>query len=109
MKRFLLFLAVAGCCGNECSAQAVRLQVCGPSESGEFTGRATAVCIGQTESGGSVFLTAKHNFRDAVRGWIKVRGDWHLITTVNEHPTADVASFEVRIAHHRFCLVADKL
>jgi len=100
MKRYLFLclpVLLIGCCGSECSAQIVRLEVDGLNESGQsFVGKASAVCIGESEDGGSVFLTARHNFREANRGRIRLAGEWHAITRVNESRTADVASFEVK-------------
>lgn len=84
-------LLFAGCCGNECRAQIVRLSV--SDDSGEI-GKATAVCIGQCD-GGSVFLTARHNFRDATRARVKIRGNWIRVRSVNRSRSHDVASFEV--------------
>jgi hypothetical protein len=77
------------------SAQVVRLTVSGEEDGTPFVGYATACCIGHTEHGAAVFLTARHNFRDADRGRVQIRGQWRKIARVNEHPTADVASFEV--------------
>lgn len=91
LTRLSLLCLMAGCCGNECRAQIVRLSV--SDDSGEI-GKATAVCIGQCD-GGSVFLTARHNFRDATRAKVKVRGNWIRIRSVNRSRSHDVASFEV--------------
>jgi len=73
------------------SAQIVRLTVQGDG----FRGRATAVCVGQTEDGGSLYVTAKHNFEGARSGVIQTAGETHRIIRVNESRTDDVASFEV--------------
>jgi hypothetical protein len=77
------------------SAQVVRLTVNGEENGQPFEGYATATCIGHTDYGSGVFLTAGHNFRDAHRGYIQTGGRWRKIDRVNEHPSADVATFEV--------------
>lgn len=87
-----LLMLLIGCCGNECSAQCVRLDV-----DGDSPGKATAFCIGETNEGQGVYLTAKHNLRGATRIRIKVRGDWYTGRQINEHPSADVASFEAPV------------
>lgn len=87
---FAMFCPFA-CC------QIVRLEVDGRNDQNrEFVGHASAVCIGECD-GGSVFLTARHNFREAYRGRVKIEGRWEAVTSVNESRTADVASFEVRV------------
>lgn len=90
MRRLLSLMMFVGCCGGECRAQIVRLSV--SDDSGEI-GKATAVCIGQCD-GGSVFLTARHNFRDATRAKVKIRGNWIRVRSVNRSRSHDVASFE---------------
>jgi hypothetical protein len=85
-------MLLIGCCGSQCSAQVVRLDV-----DGDEPGKATAFCIGETNDGHGVFLTAKHNLRGATRIRIKVRGQWHTGFQINQHPSADVASFEAPV------------
>jgi len=87
-----LLMLLIGCCGSECSAQCVRLDV-----DGESPGKATAFCIGETSDGQGVYLTAKHNLRGATRIRIKVHGDWYIGRQINQHPSADVASFEAPV------------
>jgi hypothetical protein len=87
-----LLILLIGCCGSECSAQCVRLDV-----DGEQPGKATAFCIGETNDGQGVYLTAKHNLRGAERIRIKVHGDWYTGRQINQHPSADVASFEAPV------------
>lgn len=60
-------------------------------------GRGTAFCIGETPEGNGVYLTAKHNLRDAEQVRIKVFGKWYQATAFNLHPTEDVASFEAPV------------
>ena len=57
-------------------------------------GNGTAVCIGHTPEGYSVFLTAKHNFRGARGGEIFHDGRWIAAEAINQHPSEDVLSFE---------------
>lgn len=71
-------------------AQVVPLHVIGDG----FTGDGTAVCIGRTNEGFGLYLTAKHNFRDALSASIDVDGQHYAVKRVNEHPSADVACFE---------------
>jgi len=87
-----LLMLLIGCCGNECSAQCVRLDV-----DGDEPGKATAFCVGETNDGQGVYLTAKHNLRGATRIRIKVRGKWYIGSQINQHPSADVASFEAPV------------
>lgn len=87
-----LLMLLIGCCGSECSAQCVRLDV-----DGEQPGKATAFCIGETNDSNGVYLTAKHNFRGATRIKIKVHGKWYTGSRINQHPSADVASFEAPV------------
>ena len=95
MKYFWPLLLIAGCCGECCHAQIVRLET---FEAGKrAAGKATAVCIGETDEGDGVFVTAAHNFRDCDRARIAVDGRWHSVTRLNTHRTADVASFEARV------------
>jgi len=85
-------MLLIGCCGSECSAQVVRLDV-----DGDEPGKATAFCIGETNDGQGVYMTAKHNLRGATRIRIKVHGDWYIGRQINQHPSADVASFEAPV------------
>jgi len=87
-----LLMLLIGCCGSECSAQVVRLDV-----EGDSPGKATAFCIGETNDGHGVYLTAKHNLRGAARIRIKVRSKWYIGSQINQHPSADVASFEAPV------------
>jgi len=87
-----LLMLLIGCCGSECSAQVVRLDV-----DGDEPGKATAFCIGETNDGQGVYLTAKHNLRGATRIRIKVHGKWYTGQRINQHPSADVASFEAPV------------
>jgi len=87
-----LLMLLIGCCGRECSAQCVRLDV-----DGDQPGKATAFCIGETNDGQGVYLTAKHNLRGATRIRIKVHGDWYTARQINQHPSEDVASFEAPV------------
>ncbi len=87
-----LLMLLIGCCGSECSAQVVRLDV-----EGDSPGKATAFSIGETSDGQGVYLTAKHNLRGATRIKIKVRGKWYIGSQINQHPLADVASFEAPV------------
>jgi hypothetical protein len=64
---------------------------------GDEPGKATAFCVGETNDGQGVYLTAKHNLRGATRIRIKVRGEWHTGFQINQHPSADVASFEAPV------------
>jgi len=79
----LLFCSVA-------SAQVVPLHIVGDG----FSGDGTAVCIGRTNEGFGLYLTAKHNFRDALSASINVDGRSYAVRRMNEHSTADVACFE---------------
>lgn len=88
---------------DSASAQISRLHVRGP----DFVGRATAVCIGRTDSGNAVYLTARHNFEGATSGAVAVNGEWHRITTVNESQMDDVASFEVAVSPERWKPLAE--
>ena len=54
MRRFWLMLFFVGCCGSECSAQVVQLHT--------STGKGSAVCVGDADGGGQLFVTVKHNF-----------------------------------------------
>lgn len=96
MKRFtvwtLLVTFVVVLFGQIAFGQCVRLDV-----DGEQPGKATAFCIGETNDGNGVYLTAKHNLRGATRIRIKVHGDWYTGTRINQHPSADVASFEAPV------------
>jgi len=96
--RWSLLMFFAGCCAGECSADAhsasvVRLHVTGEATAGD----GTAFCVGEATNGRAVFLTARHNFRGASSGQIYHSGKWHTISDVNEHPSADVASFEAAV------------
>ena len=91
-----LLMLVMGCLG-ECSAQCVRLDV-----DGDSPGKATAFCIGETKDGQGVYLTAKHNLRGGTRIRIKVHGDWYTARQINQHPSADVASFEAPVIVNAF-------
>lgn len=96
-----LLMLLIGCCGSECSAQVVSLNI-----NGYEPGRGTAFCIGETPDHKGVYLTAKHNFRGATSAEIRVNNQWHRVSFLNEHPTADVASFEAPIAVTPF-MIAD--
>lgn len=80
-------------CCEVVNAQIVRLHVTG-SEPGD----ATAFCVGKTDDGAGVYLTAKHNFRGADAGQIRTGGAWHAIRNINQHQLADVASFESQLS-----------
>lgn len=71
-------------------AQVVPLHVIGDG----FTGDGTAVCIGRTNEGFGLYLTAKHNFRDATSASITLGGQSFAVRRMREHSTADVACFE---------------
>ena len=71
--------------------QTVRLRVELDQQS---QGNGTAVCVGHTPEGYSVFLTAKHNFRGARGGEIFHDGRWIAAEAINQHPSEDVLSFE---------------
>jgi hypothetical protein len=96
MKRFtvwtLLVTFVVVLIGQITFGQCVRLDV-----DGETPGKATAFCIGETSDGQGVYLTAKHNLRGADRIRIKVFSKWYEGVCINQHPTADVASFEAPV------------
>lgn len=86
-------LMLAGFCLLFCTvadAQVVQLHVQGDG----FTGQGTAVCIGRTNEGFGLYLTAKHNFRDAQSAAIDVDGRRVAVRRMREHQTADVACFE---------------
>ena len=86
-------LMLAGFCLLFCTvaeAQVVQLHVQGDG----FTGQGTAVCIGRTNEGFGLYLTARHNFRDAQSAAIDVDGRRVAVRRMREHATADVACFE---------------
>lgn len=86
-------LMLAGFCLLFCAtapAQVVQLHVQGDG----FTGQGTAVCIGRTNDGFGLYLTARHNFRDAVSAAIEYQGRRIAVREMAESPTADVACFE---------------
>lgn len=87
----IALILASGCCPR-CAAQVVRLWVVAADGT---EGQATAACIGETADRAAVFLTAKHNFRGARNAKIFLDGQWHSVRQVNQHRTADVASFEV--------------
>jgi len=72
------------------SAQVVPLHIVGDG----FTGNGTAVCIGRTNEGFGLYLTAKHNFRDASSASVIVDGRSYAVRRMREHQAADVACFE---------------
>lgn len=72
------------------SAQVVPLHVVGDG----FTGDGTAVCVGRTNEGFGLYLTAKHNFRDAMSASITLDGQSFAVRRMREHQNADVACFE---------------
>jgi len=83
-----LAVIIASAC-EETRAQSYRLKI----YAGDKIGRATAVCVGATDDGHSMFVTARHNFDDADSavvfgdGWeVKVRDVWR-------HKAEDVAAF----------------
>lgn len=93
IERTIRDLMLAGFCLLFCTvaeAQVVQLHVQGDG----FTGQGTAVCIGRTNEGFGLYLTAKHNFEDAGSASVVVNSQHVAVWKVNEHPTADVASFE---------------
>jgi len=92
MKRLLWLLALL--CAP-CHAQVVPLNVVGDG----FTGNGTAVCIGRTNEGFGLYLTAKHNFRDATSASITLDGKSYAVRRMREHSTADVACFESQPAN----------
>lgn len=91
--RTVIKLMLAGFCLLFCTvaqAQVVQLHVQGDG----FTGQGTAVCIGRTNEGFGLYLTARHNFRDAQSAAIDVDGRRVAVRRMREHQTADVACFE---------------
>lgn len=89
MRLLWLLLLLIGCCDQgEC--QIVQLTV--SNDRGEL-GKASAICIGPCE-GGSVFLTARHNFDGATKAKIQLDGRWIRVRSVNESRRHDCASFE---------------
>lgn len=95
----VLSMLLALCCGR-CDAQGYRLAI---DMGNGHIGKGTCVCIGKTTDGKSLFVTAKHNFEDSERAWI-FGTDWkHRVTDVHEHPSVDVAVFEVEERQFRFC------
>lgn len=87
MRKYFL-LALLLCC--PCHAQVVQLHVRGDG----FTGQGTAVCIGRTDDGFGLYLTAKHNFRDALSAAIEYKDRRIAVREMAESATADVACFE---------------
>lgn len=87
MRKYF-FIALLLCC--PCHAQVVQLHVQGNA----FTGQGTAVCIGRTDDGFGLYLTAKHNFREALSASIEYQGRRIAVREMAESQTADVACFE---------------
>lgn len=92
MNRLRVTIACCVSCIALCDTQAqvVQLHVQGDG----FTGQGTAVCIGRTDDGYGLYLTARHNFRDAVSASIEYRGKRVAVREMAESSTADVACFE---------------
>jgi hypothetical protein len=93
VKYWWLLLTVLLCA--TCHAQVVPLHVVGNG----FTGDGTAVCIGHTDDGYGVYLTAAHNFRESVSASVVVGGQRYAVRRMTEHPSADVATFESQPAN----------
>lgn len=90
IERLILICSfMAGCCAGQCHGQVVRLQTAD-------NGKATAVCVGETECGGRLFVTAGHNFCGGRDAQIYSRGQWHPITAVRVSEADDVAAFEAQ-------------
>jgi hypothetical protein len=98
LTMIFFFILLAGLA----SAQVVRLKVTG----GGMLGQGTAFCIGATEDGGAVFLTARHNFRESTKAEVRINGRWIKIRSVNKSKRHDVASFETDVPCHALRLAA---
>jgi hypothetical protein len=86
----LLVALVLGC--GPCDAKVYRLRV--TLEDGS-TARASAVCIGRTSDGCSLFATARHNFDGAILAEV-VTSKWAARTKeVIRHESEDVAVFTI--------------
>lgn len=76
------------------SAQTYRLQI---DEAGGMKADATACCVGHTDDGNAVLVTARHNIREALRVHVKAYGEWYSCKVVQRHDSADVAVLESRV------------
>lgn len=81
-------------CAQHSSAQTYRLQV---DEVGGGRADATACCVGHTDEGNAVLVTARHNVREALRVRVMARGEWYPCKVVQKHESADVAVLESRV------------
>ena len=95
------------------NAESRRLYVDIPSDNGTTTtGKATAFCIGVTETGNSIWATARHNFDDGVNA-VMLNQKNHaypvLMNSIRKHPdpNLDVAIFESTIPVSSHWVLAD--
>jgi len=86
---FGFVIAVVVLLAECCHAQSYRLKI----YAGDKIGRATAVCVGATDDGHSLFVTARHNFDDADSAVVYGKG-WEItVRDVWKHKSEDVAAF----------------
>lgn len=94
------------------NAESRRLYVDIATENGTSTGKATAFCIGVTDTGNSIWATARHNFDDGVNA-VMLNKQGHafpvLMNTIRKHPdsSTDIAIFESTIPVGSHWLLAD--
>lgn len=88
IERMVLLLAfLSGCCAGQCSAQVARLELADG-------GKASAVCIGESEPSTALWVTAGHNFRKCSQATVIWKGQRYPIENLVVAQDADLAHFQ---------------
>lgn len=88
IERLVLLLAsLGGCCAGQCSAQVARLELADG-------GKASAVCIGESEPSTALWVTAGHNFRECSQATVIWKGQRYPIENLVVAQDVDLAHFQ---------------